>query len=237
VEVPPLAVEPEARRLDLSIPERRDGDSSDEVSDPGGLTVRNDGSTEPQPGAVETTLARKRRVEGWVEESRALARVDTGLVDPYFSILSGGLRDFLQQEASLHAHELQPGILTAWSISAERYGATGAPALGEVVGRNAIVEIRLHADGSLKASLLVQGSGDSRFDRLVLASIPLALHRLPPPSLDGGLGLHTFGSRSVWAFEEHLAVPSDPISFLLPLVERALGAASLTLEVRLLEVY
>jgi hypothetical protein len=257
---PALAAGPEARPLDLSIPERAAAAGSDGVQDPGGLAVRNDGRAELQLHAVETTRATQRRIEGWVEESKAAGRAQNGEVDPYFGSLAFALHDSLRQAASGHERELQPGLLAGWSVAAQQYGATGnpsqhltppsrmdspiAPAFeampggGGAIGRSAIVEIRLHADGGLQASLLVQGSGDARFDRLVLASVPLALHGLPPPSLDGGLGLHGFGSRSLWAFEEQLFVPSDPISFLIPVVERALGATGpLTLQVRLLEVY
>jgi TonB C terminal len=263
-EAPALVAGPEARRLDLSTPQL--GGGLESVDDPDGMAVRNEGRPDLELQAADTPRATEERIQGWMAQSQAEGHVRNGHVDPYFGRLASELHESLSQQAAEHRRELQPGLLAGWSKSAQLYGATGNPSEshtppsrpdpprasvlqalpysiegqggGQVTGRSAIVEIRLHPDGGLQASLLIAGSGDPRFDRLVLASIPLALGRLPPPSLDGGFGIHDFGSRSRWSFEEQLSVAGDPISFLVPLVERALGAdRPLTLEVRLLEVY
>ena len=71
-------------------------------------------------------------------------------------------------------------------------------------GLVAVVELRQTKAGKIVELSLKHGSGDSGFDRWVLAEIPEGLAKVDPPPTDGA-GIHEKGLHTLWAFEGHIS--------------------------------
>ncbi len=69
----------------------------------------------------------KATVDGWLADARAEARVERGLVDPYFSREKLALEGAFASELRRGSPHLLADFVKSWSSAARRYGANGSP--------------------------------------------------------------------------------------------------------------
>lgn len=109
-----------------------------------GHTITNDG-TVPDPRAVraeeEANVAII--VDGWAKDELATARVESGLVDPYFVDLRRNIATQVAKSpdfTELGAAGIGKQVVSSWQAGAERYAKTGNPFEAPVM-RNAPTEM------------------------------------------------------------------------------------------------
>ncbi len=71
-------------------------------------------------------------------------------------------------------------------------------------GLVAVVELHQTKTGTIVQLSLKHGSGDTKFDKWVLAEIPEGIAKLDPPPTEGA-GIHEKGLHTLWAFEGHIS--------------------------------
>jgi hypothetical protein len=93
-----------------------------------GRTLRPDDPSLQHEALVAEEQARvSERVQGFVDDSMAQSRVDTGRIHPYFSRLRESLETQMEHPPLFGMPNVPTQLLTSWAQKAKRFGATGSP--------------------------------------------------------------------------------------------------------------
>lgn len=103
------------------------------ISSDGGHPRRSDPGRPPDAAALAAeATAVKERVDGWIADDLATSRVESGLVDGYFTDLRGALGLAMADEIAGTPRGILSGdpkkdFIAAWADGAKTYGAIGNP--------------------------------------------------------------------------------------------------------------
>jgi hypothetical protein len=206
---------------------------------PGGTghLLRNGDGEEPDPRAVAEMQAEEagRRVQGFVLDELAAARVRGGIVDPYFRRMTEALRAGTANPPKFTQGNFVSDLIAGWSTGAEQYARTGNPyAPGAVPEGGArkdhttpFEREALRNPGSAAAQLQLKMDAharfrefaDGRFGQGIIALVEL--RQAGDGKLAGTVLVQSSGNR---IFDEHvLKTAPEALATLPPPPERGAG--------------